>query len=205
MYTVKRQTLNPYLTPILVELEQFFNCCSLSNEYQIITHLQTKKIAPFNGFSLANSKDLFSAHFLCMHALYQLKKQYRRTNKYQLHIHSVKIERILLDKTLTTNKQSAITLEKFDPLESYYLNTQHYFETQEDEINDMLKSFWQKYLAQDKKQAALTVLGLPIDADANMIKAKYLRLAQKHHPDKGGCAEMFSKIQQAKSVLDKLF
>jgi DnaJ-class molecular chaperone len=69
----------------------------------------------------------------------------------------------------------------------------------------MLKSFWQKYIAQDDKKEALDVLELPTNADAKMIKAQYRRLAQKYHPDKGGCAEMFTKIGQAKTVLDKIF
>ena len=67
----------------------------------------------------------------------------------------------------------------------------------------MLKSFWQSYMAQDDKQEALDTLSLPMNADAKMVKAQYLQLAQKHHPDKGGCAEMFNKVSQAKAVLDK--
>lgn len=198
-------TLNPYLAPILAELEQFFNCYSLSTEYQIITHLQKRNIVPFADFSLANSKDLFSAHFLCMHALYHLKKQYQQEHTYQLIIQSVQVERVTLNGSQAINEMPASALATNDPLESYYLNSQHYFDTQEDEINDLLKSFWQKYIAQDNKQAALAVLELPIDANAKMVKTQYLKLAQKHHPDKGGCAELFSKIQQAKSTLDKAF
>ena len=69
----------------------------------------------------------------------------------------------------------------------------------------MIKLFWQKYIAQDNKKEALETLNLPTNADAKMIKAQYLRLAQKHHPDKGGCSEMFNKIRQAKIVLDNFF
>ena len=46
---------------------------------------------------------------------------------------------------------------------------------------------------------------LPSNVDAKKIKAQYLRLAQKYHPDKGGCAEMFTKIRQAKVLLDKIY
>jgi hypothetical protein len=198
-------TLNPYLTSILHELDQLFNCLSLRNEHQIIKHLQEKKISPFDNFSLGNSKDLFSAHFLCMHALYHLKNQYQHTQKFKLIIQSVQIQRITLNDQMITNDLPHKFLEKTDPLESYYLNSKHYFETQEDEINDMLKSFWQKYIAQDDKKEALDALNLPTNANAKMVKAQYLRLAQKHHPDKGGCAEMFSKIGQAKTVLDQFF
>jgi hypothetical protein len=200
-----KPTLNPYLTSILYELDQLFNCFSLCNEHQIIKHLQEKKISPFDDFSLANSKDLFSAHFLCMHALYHLKNQYQHAQKFKLTIQSVQIQRITLNDEIFANKQPDTVLETTDPLERYYLNSKYYFETQEDEINDMIKSFWQKYIAQDNKKEALDVLNLPTNADAKMIKAQYLRLAQKHHPDKGGCAEMFTKIRQAKTVLEHFF
>lgn len=199
------QTLNPYLTPILDEIDQFLNSSPLTNEYQIIKYLQDNKIAPFECFSLANTKDLFSAHFLCMHGLYHLKKQYRCEQTFELMIDSVRIQRIAINEPKLSNNELPTALEATDPLESYYLNSTHYFETQEDEINDMLKSFWQKYIAQDHKKEALETLNLPANADAKMVKAQYLLLAQKHHPDKGGCAETFSKIRQAKTVLDKLF
>jgi hypothetical protein len=197
------QTLNPYLDSILHELDQFFNCFSLSNEHEIIKHLQNQKIPPFENLLLALPKDLFSAHFLCMHALYHLKNQYQLSNDFKLIIESVRIQRITLNDPIPVNEESQTAIETANPLESYYLNPKHYFETQEDEINDMLKSFWQKYIAQDNKKEALDTLSLPPNADAKMIKAQYLRLAQKHHPDKGGCAEIFTKIRQAKTVLDK--
>ena len=199
------QTLNPYLTPLLNELDKFLDCFPCSNEHQIIKHLQDNEIKPFDCFLLSNPKDLFSAHFLCMHALYHLKKQYQHSQKFKLIIESVRIERITLHKTNRAKEVSLKELEVANSLESYYLNPRHYFETQEDEINDMLKSFWQKYLAQDNKKEALKTLNLPANADAAMVKAKYLRLAQKYHPDKGGCAEKFNKIHQAKIVLDKLY
>jgi len=208
------QSLNPYLLPILDELDLFFNCFSVSTEHQIIKHLQDKNISPFDNFSLANSKDLFSAHFLCMHALYHLKNKYQHNHQYsknpqeknfKLIIQSVQIERVGLQSDVLMNQELNTTLEKIDPLESYYLNSKHYFDTQEDEIDDMLASFWQSYIAQDRKLEALDVFNLPINADAKMIKIRYLQLVQKHHPDKGGCAEMFIKISDAKAVLDKVF
>ncbi|GHE90593.1 DNA-J related domain-containing protein [Thalassotalea profundi] len=197
--------LNPYLVAILDEIEQFLTCFPLCSEHEIIKHLQNEKIPPFDAFLLADMRDLFSAHFLCMHALYKLKVQYQQTNKYKLIIESIKVQRIALNETLDCNSGLKTAIETIDPLESYYLNLKHFFDTQEDEISDLLKSFWQKYRAQDSKQAAFNTLNLPNNADAKMIKAQYLRLAQIHHPDKGGSTEMFSKINQAKDILDKLF
>lgn len=199
------QNLNPYLTPILAELEQFFDGCSQTSEHELIKNLQDKKIPPFEHLSLMHTKDLFSAHFLCMHALYLLRKQYRASQKFKLVIQSIRIERVIVDCCADDQQEEEKQLEVIDPLESYYLNPAHFFETQEEEINDLLKSFWQKYLAQDHKAQALEVLNLPVNADEKMVKAQYLRLAQKHHPDKGGCAEMFAKIRQAKTVLEQSF
>lgn len=198
------QSLNPYLKPILNEIDHYLDQYPQTNEHQIIKHLQDKLIEPFDNFSLSHSKDLFSAHFLCMHALYHLKNEYSEKRSYALIIQSVRVQRFDIrqyeDNDLQNTKQY---LDRADPLASYYLNPKHYFETQEDEINDMLKSFWQRYLAQDEKQEALTALELPGHADKDMIKRQYRRLAQKHHPDKGGCAIAFNKIQEAKTVLDK--
>lgn len=201
----RMQTLNRYLTPILHELERFMQCYPLSNEHQIIKHLQTQKISPFETFSLADSKDLFNAHFLCMHALYQLKKQYQLSQKYRLVISAIQIQRITINEVKALSESSPTSLDSTDPLESYYLNSKHYFDTQKAQIEGMLTSFWQKYLAQDEKNAALAVLNLPANADAKMVKTRYLQLVQKHHPDKGGSNQAFNKIQQAKTVLDKAF
>ena len=197
-------SLNPYLFPLLDEVDRFLNDFPLTNEHQLIKHLQDNKVTPFDTFSLAELTDLFSAHFLCMHVLYHLKREYSDKQTFVLDIQLVRIHRIPLDESDELNNNEKMAIETIDPLESYYLNSKHYFETQEDEINDLLKSFWQKYMAQDEKKEALDVLNLPIDADEKMIKTQYKHLAQKHHPDKGGCAEMFTKIRQAKTVLDQL-
>lgn len=199
------QTLNPYLIPIINELKSLLNLHSQVSEHQIIKHLQTTKTPPFDSFSLNHSKDLFSAHFLCMHALYHLKKQYEQEKKFSLLIQSVRVERIDFSNKCVQKATTQSLPETSDPLETYYLNPKHYFETQESEINDMLKFFWKKYLAQDQKQAALATLNLPPEADAKMIKSQYKRLAQIHHPDKGGSAEMFNKVMEAKLMLDSSY
>ena len=42
-----------------------------------------------------------------------------------------------------------------------------------------------------------TVLGVPINADAAVIKDAYRILVAKHHPDRGGDVEMFHRVQEA--------
>lgn len=193
--------LNCYLRPILLALDRFLENAPLTNEFQVIRHLQQLKIEPFDQFSLQHSKELFNAHFLCMHALYHLKRQYSQARTYKLLIHSVRIERHAYQQAQGRVNHNEATLA--DPLETYYLDARHYFETQEGEINQMLKSFWNNYLAQDQKHSALNTLDLPADADAQMIKTQYRRLVQRYHPDKGGCAKRFQAIQEAKETLEK--
>lgn len=40
-------------------------------------------------------------------------------------------------------------------------------------------------------------LGVPINATADQVKAAYRLLASKHHPDRGGDAELFMRVQTA--------
>ena len=197
-------SLNPYLTPILTSIDAFLDEFPLTSEHTLIKFLQQSAIAPFDLFNLGHAKDLFNAHFLCMHALYHLKHQYATQQSYHLRIHAIQIERVELTIEQATHTSQAGLITP-DPLEAYYLDSRHYFETQEEDIQAMLKSFWEKYLAQDEKHSSLQILELPGDADADMVQQQYRRLAQKHHPDKGGCAARFNEIRQAKDVLDKCF
>ena len=48
-----------------------------------------------------------------------------------------------------------------------------------------------------RKKKALKILGLPDDADVAAIKKAWHRLANKHHPDKGGELEAFLEIREA--------
>ena len=41
------------------------------------------------------------------------------------------------------------------------------------------------------------ILGLPEDASHSDVKQAFRRLAALHHPDRGGSAEMFTKIRRA--------
>jgi curved DNA-binding protein CbpA len=45
------------------------------------------------------------------------------------------------------------------------------------------------------------VLGVTRDATLDQIKTAYRRLALRHHPDKGGDAELFKKVSNAYQIL----
>jgi len=200
--------LNKITQTIVAFLDQKNPC----TEHEILNKLKTDKIAPFDQLNLQQSKDLFCAHFLTMHALYNLQNEYLSKQQYCLDIQSIKVERHPYFSKNSINdlasenslSKSLDSLTKHDPLKEYYLNISHYFETSEDEVNELLKSFWKKYLAQDDKQQALSTLALPANSNYETIKKQYRLLAQKHHPDKGGCGKYFAKVNAAKSILDAL-
>jgi len=182
-------------------------------EHEIISKLKADKVSPFDQLNIQHSKDLFCAHFLTMHALYQLQNEYLSKQQYCLNIYSIKIERhpYFSNTTMTElttkngSRNNHDSLTQHDSLKDYYLDISHYFETSENEVNELLNSFWKKYLAQDDKQQALTTLELPANSNYATIKKQYRLLAQKHHPDKGGSGEYFAKINAAKRILDALY
>ena len=45
------------------------------------------------------------------------------------------------------------------------------------------------------------ILGVSKDASKDEIKKAYRRMANKHHPDKGGDSEAFKKVNEAYQVL----
>ena len=139
------------LTGITHAIAAFIEANNPCTEHDIITKLKTDQISPFDQLNLQQSKDLFCAHFLTMHALYQLQNSYFIKQQYHLNIQSIKIER---RPYLTKEANDAIALH--DPLKDYYLDIRHYFETSEHTVNVLLNSFWKKYLAQDDKQQVIS-------------------------------------------------
>lgn len=186
------------LANITACLDLFFSRHSSAKEIDLIKYLQSENIEPFTEFSLSQSQDLFRAHFLLKHCLYKLQDTYLKQQDYCLAISLVKIER-------SAYVSGTAELVSHDAVKSYYLDIAHYFETEEDEVNDMLNSFWERFLAQDDKAAALELLLLPPDASYEQMKSQYRRLAQQAHPDKGGCEERFKKLIAAKRLLDKVY
>jgi len=168
------------------------------SEHEIINHLGKAKVEPFDQLNISHSKDLFSAHFLCMHCLYHLQNRYFEQKSFNLQMTLTRISR-------TVYLQSESGLQNHDAVKHYYLDMSHYFETSEEDVNNLLDGFWKKFLAQDDKQAALVILELTPDANYDEVKQQYRRLAQKHHPDKGGDTKVFKKISAAKQLLDRAF
>jgi DnaJ-domain-containing protein 1 len=65
-------------------------------------------------------------------------------------------------------------------------------------INEFFFKVYEQYYAENalnyinvKNADKLALLGLPYDADNDMVKARFRELAKKYHPDHGGDREQF--------------
>ncbi len=164
------------------------------SEHELLKLLQNPPYSLFTADALKDPLVLFQTHFLLFHCLYRLRNQYLKQGTGDLEISALKIfKKPLINK----NTRSERVLDEFDPLAQYYLDGSHFTTTKGEDVEALLNGFWKKMYTQpagvDIQQALLTMeLDEPIPlAD---LKVQYRRLANRHHPDKGGDSEEFKKV-----------
>lgn len=161
-------------------------------EYDLLKQLNDEYPAFFER--LGDSPSLYKRHFLLFHSLYQLKAELVLKNQCLL-VSALEI-RISLR---VENRQD---LGECDPLQAFYLDWNN-VHLSDSEINEMQRAFWEKYLAVDKKAAAIKTLQLddvPV-LTTKIVKSRFNELALQHHPDKGGNEDAFIAIKQAYECL----
>jgi len=186
---------NPFLTP----LEQVLSAAGPWSEHQLLGILVEQGLlsADYGRDSLA----LFQAHFLVMNALYSLQQTAQNKGR-QLEITALRVQWL----PMVENSKSANEVELSDrSLSDYYLDFENFNGASQASVEDLLSSFWRRYIAQDDKQAALAVLDLEGSSDFAAIKKRYRQLAMEHHPDRGGDATQLSDINDAYETLKRCF
>ena len=147
------------------------------------------------------SLSLFRQHFLVMNALYRLQAELFEEGSYL----SISPLAIRLEP-LQASGPSALPTDNADaPLRDYYLDWDNLSQTTRMDVDSMLNRFWERYLAIDKRVAALQTLELPADATWEAVKQAYRRLVAQHHPDKGGEAARFRDIRGAYEILMRCY
>ena len=86
---------------------------------------------------------------------------------------------------------------------SFLLNLENLFQTTENDIEELLSSFWKELAKFHAKPEAFERLGLTGTEPYEEQKQTAKRLLQKHHPDKGGNIETFRDIQNAWEQIKK--
>ncbi len=159
-----------------------------TQEYPLLKHLDENHPEFFE--ELGNKPSLFKKHFFLFHQLYLIKLELLENNQ-TLIISPLEIR-------LCQSSDAGKEMGETDALSGFYLNKKN-LDLTEEEILQMQKKFWEKYLALDKKAEAIKILGLETysELDQKTLKTRYSELAQKHHPDKGGDPTDFILIKQA--------
>lgn len=145
---------------------------------------------------------LFQTHFILFNALYQLKDKWQQDQKANLDILVTHIRYLPYQK-----EQAALCRE--DKLRAYYLDWQNFTDTTKNDVELLIKSFWDFMSGDIEKQPqepetiknALECLLLNDNADFSQVKRQYRKLLHQYHPDKGGETLKAQKIEQAYSVL----
>jgi hypothetical protein len=162
-------------------------------EYDLMQNLKARGYFDFLS-SPALPHELFHAHFFLFHALYLLRDIFLEKQQYILNIHTLKIE-------LLPYQQGENKLQHEDKLRSYYLDFSNMENTSEDDVYDLLASFWNKFDHYGDRDAALAELGLSDPVDDKTIKDEYRKLVMQHHPDRGGDKDKLQKINDAVASL----
>jgi hypothetical protein len=170
-------------------------------EHELLKLLQQEPYEFFSEDALRDPLILFQTHFLLFHCLYILKQRWHLSKQAELEISALKIIKRPYSYSLKQNADSpAKPLANTDPLAQYYLDWSHFSKTGSEEVEELLNSFWRKvFTPQDDEsiQQSLTIMEFDNPIPTVQLKVQYRRLAQLHHPDRGGDSEHFKKICQA--------
>lgn len=166
------------------------------SEYDLIQQLRDMSLLAIGDNDLLSSDSLvmFRIHFTVYHALYRLRDKLRDECKHELELSPVGI--CLMDYQPGSN-----SLAEYDPLYEYYMDLSHLENTQGDDVDEMIGRFWLRMDNSERREEALSVLGLEDPVDNQAIRQQYRRLAMKHHPDRGGDKERLQRINEAATIL----
>ena len=187
---------NSLVIPILHILK---NATESISEHELIVELKSQ-LDLFPVESGAASLALFQTHFLVMNALYQLQHSLLDDGVYLL-VTPLNIQLLSISEQGSTD---LIEPEVEQSLAEYYLDWGNLENTGEEEVEQLLTSFWRYYHADDKQLQAYQVLGLAPEADWSQVQKTYRQLASEQHPDRGGDATQFMAIREAYETLQRL-
>ncbi|WP_159820762.1 DNA-J related domain-containing protein [Colwellia sp. 20A7] len=182
---------NPLIIPILEYLKKQHSACSLID----LVNLCKDDLISLIGKEEDPQVILFQKNFFVMNALYQIQRDIQ-TEGFLLTIFPLEI--CLIAKN-AANEHSLTTRDT--DLAHYYLAWSNLKNITADDVNALFASFWQKYRAVDKVDAALATLGLEKGVNWLDIRQSYKSKVTMSHPDKGGCPEDFIEIRKAYEIL----
>lgn len=182
---------NPLIIPILEFLREQHSSCSLLD----LVKLCEPDFLSLIGKDVDLQIVIFQKNFFVMNALYQIQSDIE-SEGFLLIISPMEISMV---PSRAEAKRGLATRDT--DLARYYLDWANLNNITVADVEALFASFWQRYRAEDKLDAALTVLGLAHNVDWFEIRQAYQRKIAISHPDKGGCAEDFIEIRKAYEIL----
>ncbi|MGE6992023.1 DNA-J related domain-containing protein [Pseudomonas sp. NPDC047961] len=182
------------------------------SEYQLIQQLKARHSTHIPNLPLLDKLVLFRTHFLVFNALYQLRDQLWGESRYNLQISPLNVQ-------LQPYVPGASGVAENDPLRDYYLDITNLRDTDEQEVERLLASFWSRmrgdHLGErneswdpEQKRAALELFELDQEASSlslHTIKRRYRQLVSIHHPDRGGSTTRLQSINLAMEILQRYY
>ncbi len=165
-------------------------------EHDLIGALRARGFFEFLPPPPADPLHLFRAHFLLFNALYTLRDRLTSSKQGLLEIGPLSIRCLPWSAGETS-------LTTPDPLRSYYLDWNNLDGATEDDVCNLIASFWKQLGKFDNRGEALAELGLEDPVDDATIKLTWRRLAMEHHPDRGGDTDRLKTINAAIDSLIK--
>jgi len=144
---------------------------------------------------------LFQQHFLLFHGLYKLSEQLHAEQAGHLIIEALNIQWL----PYHIEAQQSASLQRSDPLRTYYLDIKNLENTSEQDVDNLLASFWVKMSDDSDKLTALALFGLEEPCDLATIKRRYRQLLATHHPDRGGDVATTQSLNEAMAVLKRCY
>ncbi|MDB4837020.1 DnaJ domain-containing protein [Marinomonas sp.] len=188
---------NPLVGPILAILKKHPSGIS---EFDILKSLKNT-LPDFNTLSDDANLCLFRQHFFIMNALYQLHIHLWKDEGLSLNISSTHIE-LRSPKQVHLSECTDLHISVDAKLAAYYLDWNEYEKADTETVSRLLESFYKGIYIREDKDAALQTLNIdsPEPSKAE-IKKQYRKLAQQHHPDRGGDQATFIDLRQAYEML----
>lgn len=175
------------------------------SEFAFFAALERAGFRAFARDVFSDRLRMFRSHFALFHVLYVLRERFHAQGEGTLTIEALHIQltprRECADETSASLSAEERGLVAHDALAAYYLDRTNLTETTDDDVLELLDSFWSRFAAIDRQEDSLALFGLTTGATWHAIKARYRALVLEHHPDRGGDAAKLAEVNAAMRVL----
>lgn len=186
---------NPLIISILRYLREQNSSCSLID----LVNLCEQEFLALLLKDVDPQIAIFKKNFFVMNALYQIQRDIQ-TEGFSLIIFPLEIS-IISNRVGAKNTLST----RDNDLADYYLDWSNLSNVTVEEVEALFSSYWQRYSAVDKVNAALATLELAHHAGWFEIRQAYQQKIVISHPDKGGSTDDFIEIRSAYEMLKRHF